>query len=326
MTPPEADVHWDRAPPAALALNPRQRLKQWAPTALLNRRRTRAIIQFVAVTFTVLIAANAAYLVQLGSQTQTPNRFLASIETWGLFPFDSTSGTLSIEDYCPFGPVEGAFRFIQTSFKGGISFVGPVTLRNLGVLLALLGLVIITKKTFCSWLCPFGALFEFLGSIGAKAKLPRIYPNKKIDKNLRRLRHAVLLTIIALTGWAGILIFKEVDPFFALYSLGAQRQPVGAYATLAVLFLSALFLPGVWCWYLCPLGSFLDPFSRLGRIQIKRDEARCTSCKLCSKRCPQRIDVHERQRIVDAVCTNCLDCIDACPYPGVLELRLEAKY
>jgi polyferredoxin len=121
------------------------------------------------------------------------------------------------------------------------------------------------------------------------------------------------------------LIFKEVDPFYALYSLGADLRPWPAYVFLALLAAGALFHPGVWCHYLCPLSAALDPFSRLGRIRVVRVPDRCIRCGVCGGACPQRIPAPRRDRVTDALCTNCLRCMDACPEQGALELRLEAR-
>jgi len=284
------------------------------------------LIQLGAVGFSALIAANAVYLARLASQTASPGPVLSKVAEWGLFPFGVASGTLSIEDYCPFGPVEGLFRFIKsTCLTDGVSFVGPVTLRNLGILLAVLGLVLLTKKTFCSWLCPFGALFDFIGWISKLLGIKKLRPNDALDRRLRGGRHFMLIGIVALTAWSGTLIFKEVDPFFALYSLGSNTRSVVAYGILGILLCAALFLPGIWCHYLCPMGSFMDPFSRLGRIRLVRSPEHCNSCRLCARACPQRIPVHVRKRIVDAQCTNCLNCLSACPKEEALELRLEGR-
>jgi polyferredoxin len=288
-------------------------------------RPVRAAVQAASVGLSALGALNAAYLVRLTDQTRTPGPFLSRLASLGVFPFGPEAGSLSIEDYCPFGPVEGLFRFAQSALGGrGVSFVGPVTLRNLAFLLAGLLLVLLTKKTFCSWLCPFGAVFEALRGLGARLGLSAWRPGRTIDRRLRRVRFGVLAALVALTALAGTLLFKEIDPFYALYSLGSDPRPWPAYLILGALLAGALVHGGLWCHYLCPLGGLLDPVSRLGRIRLARTD-RCTRCGACAKACPQRIPVPLRERVTDALCTNCLDCLDACPEPGALELRLEGR-
>lgn len=284
------------------------------------------MVQTGALGLAFLLSANAAYLVQFADQAQAPTALLTQMASWGVFPLGPEAGTVSIEDYCPFGPVEGVVRLAENLLSGGAaSFVGPVTVRNLGVLLSVLVLVLLTKKTFCSWLCPFGAVFEGLGALGRRLRLPLWRPARRLDRRLRRLRHVMLLSLVVLTAWAGTLVFKQIDPFYALFSLGAEVLPWPAYGLLAVLLLGALFHPGLWCHYLCPLGSALDPVSRLGRIRVARVADSCTRCGACAVACPQRIPVPRRERVTDAHCTNCLTCLDACPEPAALELRLEWK-
>lgn len=287
-------------------------------------RTLRAACQAACVAFASLLAANAAYLIHTADQSRTPGAILTLLDRWGLFPFGADAGTLSIEDYCPLGPIEGVVRFVQTAlFEPGLSFVGPVTLRNLGVFLALVGLALVTKKTFCSWLCPFGALFEGVGALGRKLGLERRL-GVAHDRWFRRLRHVGLVLLVVLTAWSGTLLFKEIDPFFAIYSLGSEVRPWMAYASLALLLSAAVFLPGIWCHYLCPMSAALDPFSRLGRIRPTRTSA-CTRCGTCAAGCPQRIPLAVRDQVKDASCTNCLTCFDVCPERGALELRLHLR-
>ena len=73
-------------------------------------------------------------------------------------------------------------------------------------------------------------------------------------------------------------MFKEIDPFFALYSLGSQRVPWPAYGLLAALAAGALAHGGLWCRYLCPMGAVLEPFSRLGRIRVLRTARPYSGC------------------------------------------------
>ncbi len=277
----------------------------------------------MAVTGTAWVAANAAYLAAVADQTRAPGPLLSALARW--FPFGPEAGVLSVEDYCPLGPIEGAVRFFQTWGAGeGLSFVGPVTLRNLAVLLACLGLAVVTKKTFCSWLCPFGALVEGLRALGARLGVPAWKPRARVDRALGWGRYLVLALVVALTAWSGTLVFKDVDPFYALYSLGSERVAWPAYAVLGAVLLGALANAGVWCRYLCPLSAVFDPPSRLGLIRLARTE-RCVRCGDCAAACPQRLPVPVRSRVTDARCTNCLDCLDRCPEPGALELRLEVR-
>jgi polyferredoxin len=76
----------------------------------------------------------------------------------------------------------------------------------------------------------------------------------------------------------------------------------------------------LFCRYLCPMGAVFDPFSRLGFIRLHRDESKCSACGRCGRACPHRIPVHQLQAVRHRDCTNCLECLDACPEADVLRL------
>ncbi len=62
-------------------------------------------------------------------------------------------GSRSFEDYCPFGGAESLWGlFTAGEFSCAL---GPL---NLSLMLALIGLVILSKKSFCGWACPIGFL------------------------------------------------------------------------------------------------------------------------------------------------------------------------
>lgn len=47
-------------------------------------------------------------------------------------------------------------------------------------------------------------------------------------------------------------------------------------------------------------------------LKIVRDENSCTSCQLCTKKCPYNIPVHKLKSVKHVDCTMCGDCISSC--------------
>jgi Pyruvate/2-oxoacid:ferredoxin oxidoreductase delta subunit len=59
--------------------------------------------------------------------------------------------------------------------------------------------------------------------------------------------------------------------------------------------------------------------------KITRKESTCTDCQLCSKRCPQSIDVAKMQVVTDVDCNLCGECLEACPEKDTLQLNSRSK-
>ncbi len=60
-------------------------------------------------------------------------------------------------------------------------------------------------------------------------------------------------------------------------------------------------------------------------LKINRNTEICTDCKLCSRNCPQGIDVASLQAIKHIDCNMCADCIQVCPEEGALRINKKGK-
>lgn len=226
-------------------------------------------------------------------------------------------GRRTFEDYCPFGGVESLWGlFTQGEFTCAL---GPL---NLSMLLALLALSLVAKKAFCGWACPVGFLGEVTARLGGRVwpRRPRMPP--RVDAWLKRLRYAVLAVVLFFTYQSGELILRGYDPFYLIFS-GFGHGSAGAvsFAVLAAVAAGALVVPMFFCRYLCPMGAVFDPLSRVGLIHIERTAAKCTGCNRCGRACLHSIPVPQVLEVRHKDCTNCLECLDACPEQDALALR-----
>ena len=226
-------------------------------------------------------------------------------------------GSRSFEAYCPFGGAESLWGlFTAGEFTCAL---GPL---NLSLMLALLVLVLLSKKAFCGWACPIGFLSELGGRLGNLIwkKRPRV--PQKANGWLKLLRYVVLAVSLYFTYVAGELILRGYDPFYLIFSgFGHGSAGMVSMIVLALLVVGALVVPMMFCRYLCPMGAVFDPFSRLGVIKIFRNETSCTNCGKCGKACVQDIPVQQLRVVRHRDCTNCLECLDACPEKDTLQLR-----
>jgi polyferredoxin len=227
-------------------------------------------------------------------------------------------GGRSFEAYCPFGGMESLWGlFTDGEFSCAL---GPL---NLSMLVALLGLTLVAKKAFCGWACPIG----FLGELAARLSgrlwkgRPRVPPTA--NGRLKLVRYAVLVVALIFTYRTGELVLRGYDPFYLIFSgFGHGSAGLVSILVLVAIGLGAFIVPMLFCRYLCPLGAVFDPLSWLGLIRVRRDESKCSGCGHCSRACLQEIPVHTLQSVRHRDCTNCLECVDACPEAGVLQLQV----
>ncbi len=228
----------------------------------------------------------------------------------------------SVEKYCPFGGLATSWSVLT-----GGHFTCATGEHNVTILLALLVLTFLARKSFCSWACPVGTVSEWVGAAarrlrGRRLGLGLVTPPRRWDRALRWLRLPVLAVILYLTVRTAELIFRPFCPYYVMTSFHGHEVQIWSYGILAVLLVGVIVVPMIWCRYLCPLGGLLWPLSRVGSLRVTRHEGFCTSCGICDRVCPHSLDVSSKDAVRSGECTLCLECVDACPSPGALTLEL----
>jgi len=221
---------------------------------------------------------------------------------------------ITIETYCPFGGLEALLSLVSDR-----QFPCATGERNLILFGALVLLTVLSRRVFCSWICPVGTVSEFLfRARGKRGKHPRI--RGKWDRYLRLLRLPILAAILFLTFKTSELIFRSVDPYYVLFSFHGHDVMAWSYLVIGVILIGVILIPMAWCRYLCPLGGALWPVSRIGIIRLNRTDA-CVECGKCDAACPWGIDVSHSNTVTSGECTLCMECTRVCPVKDALELR-----
>lgn len=237
----------------------------------------------------------------------------------------------SVEKYCPFGGAATGYSLATEQ-----RFSCATGELNLTLMVALLLLVLLTRKSFCSWLCPVGTVSEWLGRISGRLRGGKTWggsrnihglvaPSGKAARRLRWLRMPVLAAVLYFTFRTAELIFRPFCPYYVMFSFHGHEVAWWSYWLLAVLVVGAVVIPMIWCRYLCPLGGLIWPFSRVGLLRLRRDAGKCTGCGACDEVCPHSLRVAEGRDLCSGECTLCLECRDACPTEGALELGLPGR-
>jgi polyferredoxin len=238
----------------------------------------------------------------------------------------------SPEAYCPFGGVETLYKFITTGGKT----INHTHLSNVVILVATLASALIFRSAFCGWICPFGAFQEGIMAFSAWLQR-RIPPLKKavkavqakadpklaarLDGWLRYFKYIVLAWIIAATAIAGVMVFRDYDPYATLLTIAEATLGPGL-TILLITVVASFFVERPWCRYACPLGAINGIISQASPLRIERNEGLCTGCAICTKSCPVNLPVATSKKITSPECIGCLECVEVCPRGGALELKL----
>ncbi len=213
------------------------------------------------------------------------------------------------ERWCPMGGVEAMYAYATEG-----TMLCSLGTSNFFILGGVLLMTLLLRRAFCSYMCPIGAISEWLRNAGARLRAPMLRVSPGVDRWLSMLKYPVLGAILYLTWRAGELVFRGFDPCYALISRHGTDITVWAYVVLGAILVASLFIVLPFCRWLCPLAAVLNPFSRLGLTGIRRAPGACTHCGACAKACPVLIPVDRVERVTAARCTSCMTCVEKCPH------------
>ncbi len=209
-------------------------------------------------------------------------------------------------------------------------------------------------RYWCGWICPLGAITDFLNGVRKVLRIPGWEVGAKVDTFFRGMRHFLLWATLAISvlialplfGLKGVndslfLVYCQVCPARIIYpSLGGTApclvdttNPVTIFLTVIsiaflIMFLLGFFVPRLWC-RVCAIGAMVSYFNRGGAAWLKKDAGKCTSCGTCRRCCPMDIEMvyleRERENVTDPACVYCLRCVEECPEKKCLEAKLLGK-
>ncbi len=188
-------------------------------------------------------------------------------------------GVATPEALCPFGGIETAFRLVT-----GSGYVPHVHASNVVLGIGVLVLALLARSAFCGWLCPLGFLQDLVSGasrlvqrkvrpvrLGVRWLKAHARPLAVLDRPLRLLKYAVLAWAVGGAALWGVMVFRDVDPWFALLEL-FRLTVIPAVLVLVVILVAALFVDRPWCRYACPLGA---ASGLVGDVLAGQDRTRC---------------------------------------------------
>ncbi|MFH1882181.1 MAG: 4Fe-4S binding protein [Planctomycetota bacterium] len=199
--------------------------------------------------------------------------------------------------------------------------------------LATIVLTIVFGRFFCGWVCPFGALHQFVGYLGNRRKktAQKIRLNKY--RKAQCIKYFILIFFLFMAAFPSLAVTLQtglLDPIplvtrsFNLLLLPIIDRSVnfvsvtarfyeGAWLILAI-FLTAtllnLVVPRFYCRFICPLGALFAIISRFAIWRIGKKQTECSNCLLCDKACEGACEPSGKIRISE--CVLCFNCRDDC--------------
>lgn len=224
------------------------------------------------------------------------------------------SGSPTVDAMCPFGGLESIYSWLKNGY-----WLRRIALSSFVLFIGAVIATLLTGRVFCGWVCPLGAVNEFISIGSRKLGIKKLQLPSSVDKYLRYLKYAILLLVIYTTWKFGTLTFRAYDPWAAWMHLSAGWSEFG-YGT-AILFatlFAGLFIERFWCRYLCPLGAALAFISKFSLVKVYRDKSACIDCGKCSVACPVGLTPDKDIVQGNGECIACGKCYSACPVDGAM--------
>jgi polyferredoxin len=225
-------------------------------------------------------------------------------------------------------PIAGLMNTKYLLLTGRVPGIHPAAMF---LFLAFVGISLLVKKAFCSWLCPVGTLSEYLWKAGQRVFGTNVRLPKWVDIPLRGLKYLLLGFFGYVIGTMSADALSEfmMTPYGLVADVKMLNffRDIGLTAAIVVgvLVLGSMLVRNLWCRYLCPYGALMGLVSLLSPVKIRRDAEACIDCAKCAKACPSGLAVDKLMQIRSAECTACMACISVCPAQDALQLALPAR-
>lgn len=146
------------------------------------------------------------------------------------------------------------------------------TLWRPALLVAVIAVSILWGQAFCGYLCPFGALQEFLAF-----RPLRMRASFKVERAGRYVKFALLAALVSLYLVTDTAVWFSFSPL--QHAFRGNMAPLLLVFT-GIMLCASLFFFRFWCRYLCPAGAFLALFNKISLAQTSAFEPIPGRCDL----------------------------------------------
>ena len=161
----------------------------------------------------------------------------------------------------------------------------------------IVGTALLSGRTFCGFLCPFGTASDMVSGISNRVSSS---PSAELFYHpfLKWLFLVVVLWIAVGLQTPEFTTFDWAPFLFGLF-----------------LFLSA-FKNRYWCRLACPIGTIISPLNKIAPFSIKKEKTSCIDCKECEKVCPMG-----KIKTGSLDCINCFLCLSSCKASRIVTVQ-----
>jgi NosR/NirI family nitrous oxide reductase transcriptional regulator len=170
---------------------------------------------------------------------------------------------------CPIGSIQNVTA----------SFFDPLYAVPLVVLIFFLLPLVFTLffgRTFCSGVCPLGAIQEMV-------LLKPVSVPLWLEGGLRILAYLYLGLAVLFAATGSAYVICRYDPFVSFFRLSGNANILIFSACFLVL---SMFIGRPYCRFLCPLGVIFRHVSRISKKRVTITPDECIKCRLCEESCP----------------------------------------
>ena len=181
------------------------------------------------------------------------------------------------------GWVDGGFLSVS-HITSGIAGGPGVYLGDLAMLVMIIFTVVTTVlwgRVFCGFLCPFGALQDFIEKIVPK-RFQRKVPTRVHDRAIYIKYGILALILVTALINSDLSIYGYFEPFGTVFFMSSS---VLMWTIAGSVLLASAVIPRFYCRYACPLGAALGVASFVSFFRIPRVK-QCDVCKVCEQSCP----------------------------------------
>lgn len=185
-------------------------------------------------------------------------------------------------------------------------FLVDVSLTAAILLSALLLLTLFFGRVYCSTLCPFGLLQEFL---------MLFFRRRTGYRQNRPAKYFLAAVFFGMLLGGTVAVIRLIDPYALFGSAASGALPgLAAFGFVAV---PTWFFGRIFCANICPVGTLLGLLAIHARKKILINSEQCVSCGLCATGCPTGSIDFRSKTVNNETCIKCFKCLTVCRQNGI---------